>query len=399
MPNPERKLLRILYLPFLLEASQYAALAPLLPHYVASLRIGHTAAGVLMSSYAAGVVAGALIGGSALAPRIGVRSVVLLGLLSLAAANAAFAAAHGLLALDGTRFGQGVAGGCIWAGGLAWLIGSAAPQRRGRSLGLVLSVAMLGTIAGPLIGTAALAVGVLATFLGLAAAALISVAFVASAAAPAPAPPERSQPTAAVLRSPLIALGVWLLLVEAAAIGALYVLVPLRLDALGASDAAIGLTFTLASLLAALSTRTTGRVSDSYGPWLTAATALLASVLLLAAISLAGSAVALGALVVIGIGAALVSIGVPACMLIIRGAEREGIAVGLTSIVITICFATGEVIGGPLAAWLSGAMSPGAPYVLLALLQLATLGLLVAAARHRPAAVLLDRTAAGERVR
>jgi predicted MFS family arabinose efflux permease len=383
MPNAERKLLRVLYLPFLLEASQYAALAPLLPHYVRMLRIGHPAAGVLMSSYAAGVIVGALIGGGALAAWIGVRSTVLLGLLLLAAVNAAFAAAHGILALDAIRCGQGVAGGCIWAGGLSWFLGSAAPERRGRGLGIVLGVAMLGTIAGPLIGTAALAIGVRATFVGLALAALVSVVFAARVSAPATAAPERSQPLRSALRSPLIAIGVWLLLVEAVAIGALYVLVPLRLDELGASGAAIGVTFALASLLAALSTRLTGRASDRFGPLPPAAIALLASVMLLGAMSLAGAAAALEALVAIGIGAALVPIGVPACVLIIRGAEREGIAVGVTSIVITVCFATGEVAGGPLAAWLSGATSASAPYAIVALLELATLGVLLLAASRR----------------
>jgi len=383
MRNAERSLLRVLYLPFLLEASQYAALAPLLPHYVAALRVGHTAAGVLMSSYAAGVVLGALLGGGALAPRIGVRATVLLGLLLLAAANAAFAFVDGIAALDAARFGQGVAGGCIWAGGLSWFIGAVAPQQRGHGLGIVLGVAMLGTIAGPAIGTAALAIGVPEAFVGLALVALISFAFAARASVPAAATHERSQPMRNALRSPMIAIGVWLLVVDAAAIGALYVLVPLRLGDLGVPGAAIGVTFMLASLLAALSTRVAGRASDSRGPWLPVAVALLASVLLLGAMSLTGSALALEALVVVGIGAALVPIGVPACMLIVKGAEQRGIAVGIISITITVCFSAGEVAGGPLAAWLSGVTSAGAPYALLALLALVTLGALLAVARGR----------------
>lgn len=381
MPNPERNLLRILCLPFLLEASQYAALAPLLPHYVAMLRIGHTAAGVLMSSYAAGVLVGALIGGGVLASRVGVRATVLLGLLLLAIANAAFAIAHGIAALDAIRLGQGIAGGCIWAGGLSWLIGCAAPQRRGRGLGQVLGVAMLGAIAGPLIGTAALAVGVRGTFMGLAGAALVSLAFVAKASAPAALTQDEPQPMRRVLRSSLVAVGAWLLLVEAGAIGALYVLVPLRLDELGASGGTIGVTFTLAALLAVLTTRVTGRASDRHGPWPSVAVTLLASILALGAMSLAGSAVALAALVVVGVGAALVPLGVPACMLIIRGAEHEGVSVGVTSIVMTACFAAGEVVGGPLAAWLSGVTSASAPYAIVALLELMTLAVLPAAVR------------------
>lgn len=381
MPTPERNLLRILCLPFLLEASQYAALAPLLPHYVATLHIGHTAAGVLMSSYAAGVFAGALIGGGALASRLGVRATVLLGLLLLAIANAGFAIAHGIVALDAIRLGQGIAGGCIWAGGLSWLIGSAAPQRRGQGLGMVLGVAMLGAIAGPLIGTAALAFGIRGTFMGLAGVALVSLAFVAKASVPAALTQDEPQPMRRVLRSPLVAAGVWLLLVEAGAIGALYVLVPLRMDELGASGATIGITFTLASLLAVLTTRVTGRASDGHGPWPSVVVTLLASILALGAMSLASSAAALAALVVVGLGAALVPIGVPACMLVIRGAEHEGVSVGVTSIVMTACFAAGEVIGGPLAAWLSGATSARAPYALVALLELATLSVLMAATK------------------
>src|SRR4051794_23119848 len=95
----------------------FAAVAPLLPHYVDELDLSKTGAGVLTAAYPAGTFAGALPSGW-LATRWGVKPTVLLGVAMLALASLSFAFAGSVVALDTARFIQGVGGACMWAGGM-----------------------------------------------------------------------------------------------------------------------------------------------------------------------------------------------------------------------------------------------------------------------------------------
>ena len=54
--------------------------------------------------------------------------------------------------LDAGRFAQGVGGACAWTGGLAWLIAAAPRERRGELIGSALAAAIFGLLFGPVLG-------------------------------------------------------------------------------------------------------------------------------------------------------------------------------------------------------------------------------------------------------
>ena len=113
---------------------------------------------MLAASYPAGMIPGSLLGGW-IATRAGVRRTTVVGLLLFTGAIVAFGFGSDIVVLDGLRFVQGIACGCIWGGGLAWVIAISPRERRGEMLGSVLASAIFGTLIGPLLGTVAVAAG------------------------------------------------------------------------------------------------------------------------------------------------------------------------------------------------------------------------------------------------
>src|SRR5215475_10699889 len=109
----------------------YAALTPLLPHFVHQFHLSKAGAGVLVGAYAAGALVGGLPGGAA-AVRLGAQRAVLVGLALMGLSSLGFAFAHGFGPLLAARFLQGVASGFTWAGAFAWLLAAAPRERRGR---------------------------------------------------------------------------------------------------------------------------------------------------------------------------------------------------------------------------------------------------------------------------
>src|SRR5437899_12869878 len=108
----------------------FAALTPLLPHYVHEFHLGKAGAGVLQAMYPAGALVAGIPSGIA-AARLGVKPTVLIGLTLLAATTVAFGLSSSACALDTARFVQGVSCGFSWTGGLAGLFASAPSGRRG----------------------------------------------------------------------------------------------------------------------------------------------------------------------------------------------------------------------------------------------------------------------------
>src|SRR5215468_10250594 len=129
----------------------YAAIAPLLPHYVSEFDLSEAEAGILQGSYAAGTLIAALPAGI-LAARIGPRSTVVSGLALFGVSGLVFGFGHEIVLLDLARFCQGAAGALIWSGAFAWLIAEYPPDRRGAVIGTAIGTAVAGALFGPLLG-------------------------------------------------------------------------------------------------------------------------------------------------------------------------------------------------------------------------------------------------------
>ena len=138
-----RRLFALVATVLLVDTMFLAALAPLLPSYVAELGISKGAAGVLSAAYPAGTLLASLPSGW-VAARIGVRPTMLIGLALLGVSSLAFAFGDTILVLDLARVAQGIGGAFAWTAGLAWLIGAAPSDRRGELIGAAMAAAVTG---------------------------------------------------------------------------------------------------------------------------------------------------------------------------------------------------------------------------------------------------------------
>jgi hypothetical protein len=131
MPSGLMALAKVLVL---LEAAQYSAITPLLPHFAHQFQASKASMGVLAASYPAGSIPGSFLAG-AMASRLGVRATTLAGLAVFSIATTAFGFVNTLSVLDVLRATQGVACGLIWVGALTWVITLSPTSRRGTRLG------------------------------------------------------------------------------------------------------------------------------------------------------------------------------------------------------------------------------------------------------------------------
>ena len=354
------------------EASLYSAVTPVLPHYAHAFGASKPAVGLLAAAYPAGMLPGALVGGW-IATRAGVRRTTLVGLFVFAVAITGFGFGANIATLDLLRFVQGAACGCLWGGGLTWVIAVAPRERRGEVFGSVIGAAIFGTLLGPVLGTLAVAIGTQIVFSLVGAVSLGLAAWTLEH--PEPPRPEHGTrtPFRALTRNPRILLGFWLILLEACTLGATGTLLPLRLARFGASGIAIGATFVVASLLSTILAPLIGRLVDRRGAGLPLCIGLAATAALLTTLSLPQSALPLAVMSVITLGGPLTAYTIPAMSIITDSAERSGIPLVLATMLLNLAWAAGETIGAPAAAGLSQATSDAVPLVLLAAILMATL--------------------------
>ncbi|HEX4279951.1 MAG TPA: MFS transporter [Solirubrobacteraceae bacterium] len=354
------------------ESVLYSVLTPVLPHYEHAFGASKPAIGVLAAAYPAGMIPGALLGGW-IATRAGVRRTTALGLLLFTGAIVAFGFGSDIATLDGLRFVQGIACGCIWGGGLAWVIAISPPERRGAMLGSVFASAIFGTLVGPVLGTVAVATGTGVVFACVGGVSLALTAWTLQHPEPPRAALGAGAPLRVLAKDPRIAIGCWLILLEAGTIGAAGTLLPLRLSRFGASDVAIGVTFVLASLLALRVNPAVGRVVDRRGILLPLSAGLGAMAVLLVLLPLPRSPLVLAGLTVLTLGGPLTAFGLPAVSVMTDAIERIGAALAFGSMLFNLAWATGETIGAPAAASVSRATSDAVPLSMLGALMLATL--------------------------
>src|SRR5205085_7864479 len=184
-----------------------------------------------------GTLLGALPGG-VLAARAGPKFTVCSGLALLAASTLAFGYVNNAMLLDAARFAEGVGGACSWAGGLAWIMDEAPPERRGTLIGGALGAAIGGALFGPIIGTIAAVTGRGAAFSGVVVVAGILIVLARRLPWTHVPSEQGMRAVAQALSERGMVLGMWLTALPAVASGALNVLGPLRLHRLGAAAAA-----------------------------------------------------------------------------------------------------------------------------------------------------------------
>jgi len=265
-----------------------------------------------------------------------------------------------------------VGGACSWAGCLTWLISESPPERRGETIGAVLGVAVVGFLIGPVLGAAATEVGTGTVFSGAAVlAAALALWALATPEGNREAPASWGVLAVALRRRPL-ASAVWLFTLPALFAGTLNVLVPLRMDDLGASAVAIAAVFIAGSAVEAVLSPVLGRLSDRRGRWLPLRVGLVGAGITALLLPLPGAAWLLGATVLTTV-TALAFFWAPAGAMLSEAAESAGLDQGLAFGVLNLAWAGGQVIGGGGSGALADLTSDVVPYALLGILCLITL--------------------------
>jgi MFS family permease len=358
----------------LVDTMFFAALTPLLPHYVHTLHLSKAGAGVLAAMYPAGAFVAGIPSGI-VAARLGVKPTVLAGLVLLAATTTAFGLAHAAWALDLARFVQGMSSAFTWTGGLAWLVAAAQPGRRGELIGTAFGAAIAGALFGPVLGAVASYTGTGPAFGTVAGLALVLAA--AAAATPA-ARPSAPQPLVELFRALTVGriqIGAWLVLLPALLFGNLSVLAPLRLSHLGWGAAAVGGTYLVSAGLEAAWSPVLGRASDRYGRFPPLRAALLASAIVVAILPWPDRAWLLAAFVVCA-GFAFGSFWTPAMSMVTDEAETRGLDYGYAFALVNIAWAPGQAGGAAIGGALASATGDAVPYLALAAVCLLTLAAL-----------------------
>ena len=352
----------------------YAAITPLLPRYAEDFDLTKASAGVLTAAYPLGTVLGSIPGGW-LATRIGVRRTVLVGLFLLGASSIAFGFAPSVAALDAARFLQGVGGAFMWAGGLAWLVAATPRERRGQTIGAAMATAIAAGLTGPLLGVTADQLGPEPVFSAVAVVAAVLAILSLRVAVPPPKETEGLRALPGAVRAGRVGGGLWIIVLVGLLFGAIDVLVPLRLDELGATGVAIGATFILAALAEAVSAPLMGRVSDRRGRYVPLRIGLGMAGALVLSLSLPDSAWVLGPLVVVT-APVIGFLWAPSMAMISDGAEAVGLDQALAFALVNLAWGMGQAAGAAGGGATARATTDFVPYAALALLCFATLAAL-----------------------
>ncbi|MBS1676315.1 MAG: MFS transporter [Actinobacteria bacterium] len=366
-----RRLLVLASAMVFLDLTFFTAIAPLLPEYVDDLHMSTAQAGMLSAAYAAGTLAAALPGGY-LASRFGPRRTVIWGLCGLGFASLLFGILDSPWPLIAARFIQGVGGALIWSGSLTWIINSYPEDQRGQVIGTALGTAVAGALLGPALGALAGSIGTEPVFAAVLVVAL-ALAYVASRFPDTVV--RENQPLREVVRClverPVVEAAV-LVISPSLMFGAIDVLLPLRIDALGGGHALIAVGFiggaAVESVLAPLS----GRMSDRIGrraPYVLGVS--------ICGVSMVSFALA-DSLATVIISLLLTSLGsgfcfAPAMTLISDAAEASGLHQGYAVGVTNMAWASAQVVGGVVGAAVAGVTGDAVPSIAIAVLLVLTI--------------------------
>lgn len=357
-----RRLLLFVSVVVFADTALFAAITPILPDLVAEFDLTKSSAGVLFGAYPAGVFVCAVPSGL-MAARLGVKPTVVAGLALMAVASLGVAFAQSILLLDLARFLQGFGSAASWAGAFGWLVGAAPRDRRGELIGSAMGAAIVGALLGPVIGSAAHATSrdLVFTLTAVGGVGLIVWAMRMEAA-------EAEGGTVAALwraaRDSRIRAAMWLVTLPGLLFGTMSVLVPLRLDLLGASAFVIGGAWVLAGALEAIVSPVIGRVSDRTGRFVPAIAGVALSAVMVALLPWPQTVWLLAAIVILT-APAIGVLWAPAAALLSDGAEHHGVAQGLAFALMNLAWAAGETAGAAGGARLADATRDAVPYLIL----------------------------------
>lgn len=351
----------------------FAAISPLLPHYISDLGLSETEAGVLTAAYPAGTMLAALPAGF-LAARAGPRVAVIGGLLLLGGSSVAFGFAQDIVVLDSARFLQGIAGALTWAGAFTWVIEADSGERRGTLIGTLMGFAIAGALLGPPLGAIAETVGTELIFGSVLVVSLVLAGISFRLPEPGTIAYDGVRDVLRALgRRPVLIAGA-LLAVPSIEFGAVGVLVPLRISELGAGALAIAAGFTVGAAAEGALSPLAGRLSDK-GSWIKPYVLGLA----ISAVAVAAIGIAAGLkLVLLAVIGTSIGSGIcftPATKAVSDGAEASGLHQGMAAGVTNIAWAGGEVLGSVIGG--SAADSYGLGAALLAIAAFLAIAALV----------------------
>lgn len=365
-----RRLLLLVCTVVFVDAMLFGALAPLVPGYAEEFGLSKTGAGLLVASFGAGALLGAIPGGLA-AAAFGPKRAVVAGLLLLALASFAFAAAEGPWALGLSRLVQGFSSTLTWGGALSWLTVSSPRERRGELIGTAFAAAVFGAILGPTFGAVADAASVRVSF---GAVGVVAIALAAWAASHRAARAEEQAPGAVrrAFADRGFLGGLWLTTLPALLFGMLVVLVPLRLDEGGFTPFGIGAVFLAAGLVETAVNPFLGRFSDRRGRLLPIRVALGASVFVAIAFAAARGPWTVALIAVV----AAISFGAfytPGMALVSDRAEAAGMSQAIGFGTINTAWALGNMTGPAAAGAIAEKAGDSVPYLIGSALCLLTL--------------------------
>jgi MFS family permease len=367
-----RRLLLLASAMVFLDTTFFTVVAPLLPTYKHDLHLSTTQAGVLTGAYAAGTLIASLPAGW-VAGRFGPRRTSVAGLVVLGVVTLLFGFLKSIYPLDVARFIQGAASALIWSGALTWLINAYPEEKRGQVIGTALGSAVAGSLLGPVLGALAASVGTEPVF-GAVFAFALGLAYLAMRT---PDMEVRETQRLGVVLACLADRRV----VEAALLvgspslmfGAIDVLVPLRINALGGGHALIAVGFIGGAAVESVLSPVAGRLADRVGrrsPYVLGIAICVGSMLLFA---VAGSlAVVIAALIICALGSGLAF--APAMTLISDGVEASGLHQGYAAAVTNMAWAAPQVLGSVAGAAVAGATGDAAVSIAIAVLLALTIG-------------------------
>jgi MFS family permease len=374
LPNDVRRVVRLCGAALLLDTTFFAVLSPLLSGYADSAGLSQAGIGLLVAAYPLGFVLVAFPAGN-LVSRRGPRTMLMIGLVTVALACALFAVATTGPELIAFRFLQGVGGMLAWASAMGWAQAVAPAERRGEIAGAVLGTAVVGSIAGPVIGALATVVGTAPVFLGLALVFLVLAALAVRLPATQPVASPGWRHAIGLLGDHRLRLGIWLLTLGGIVTGAIYTLAPLTLGDVGVSPVGTSAVFLVMAAAAAFTSPRVGRRADRHGRAVVAIVVLLVgavALLVTGLVSRAGGPLWLLVLMLVAGFVVLEAGYVPGSALIADGTAQREASRGELLALANLGWALGMTFASLLAGVLVTHLGPVVPYSVVALCALLT---------------------------